>query len=88
MHINQELKQAIFGNLDDKACQAISQMPGVPPNELSAWLLKQAGEAVGPFLQLGISIEVLTFWFGLIMGQRLKRKEERDDDADEQQTQD
>jgi hypothetical protein len=67
-----ELKAAIFQDLDDRALETIQKMPGVPEHELSQWLLAQVGPAISPYLKLGIEDRVLCFWFGLILGQRLK----------------
>jgi hypothetical protein len=70
-----ELKEAIFHDLDDRALEVIEKMPGVPAHELSQWLLAQVGPAISPYLKLGIEDRLLCFWFGLILGQRLKAVE-------------
>jgi hypothetical protein len=77
-----ELKAAIFADLEDRALDVISRMGTVPGHELSQWLLAQVGPAIGPYVQMGIQDRILCFWFGMILGQRLKPMVERDEVPD------
>lgn len=73
-----ELKAAIFADLDERALEVISRMGTVPGHELSQWLLAQVGPVIGPYVQMGIQDRILCFWFGMILGQRLKVAVETD----------
>jgi len=66
-----EQKAVIFAALDIEAQRLVRKIPTIKPHELSTWMYAEAGKAVSQYAHTGANRNLLTFHFGMLVGQHL-----------------